>query len=68
MNEDKEEKDTEKESKRRKEEPELTVKSALSAAFAKYTDKVGKKNNKSQGEGIGETSSAVEQEAEKEDL
>ncbi|XP_035538985.1 DNA excision repair protein ERCC-1-like isoform X1 [Juglans regia] len=28
-----------------KKEPEVTVKSALSAAFAKYTDKVGKKNN-----------------------
>lgn len=68
MNEDKEEKGTEKESKRRKEEPELTVKSALSAAFAKYTAKVGKKNNKSQAERIGETSSAVEREAGKEDL
>lgn len=68
MNEDKKEKDTEKESKRRKEEPQLAVKSALSASFAKYMDKVGKKNNKSQGEVIGETSSAVEQEAEKEDL
>lgn len=28
-----------------KKEPEVTVKSALSAAFAKYADKVGKKNN-----------------------
>ncbi|GAB4855519.1 hypothetical protein Ancab_024138 [Ancistrocladus abbreviatus] len=33
-------------SKRKKKEPELTVKSALSAAFAKYTEKLGKKNNK----------------------
>ncbi|KAK9291756.1 hypothetical protein L1049_019706 [Liquidambar formosana] len=36
-------------SKRRKKEPELTVKSALSAAFSKYADKVVKKNNKSPG-------------------
>lgn len=28
-----------------KKEHEVTVKSALSAAFAKYADKVGKKNN-----------------------
>ncbi|XP_057427829.1 DNA excision repair protein ERCC-1 isoform X2 [Lotus japonicus] len=35
-------KDVEDVSKRRKEEPELTVKSALSAAFAKYSDRVGK--------------------------
>lgn len=37
-------KDVEDVSKRRKKEPELTVKSALSAAFAKYSDRVGKKN------------------------
>ena len=35
------EKDTEDINKRRKKEPELTVKSALSAAFAKYADKIG---------------------------
>lgn len=42
-------KDNEKEigrsSKRDKKEPNLTVKSALSAAFAKYKDKVGKDDN-----------------------
>ncbi|XP_052194348.1 DNA excision repair protein ERCC-1 [Diospyros lotus] len=32
-------------SKRRKKEPEITIKSALSAAFAKYSDRFGKKNN-----------------------
>lgn len=66
--EEKEEKDKEKESKRRKKEPQLTVKSALSAAFSKYANKVGKKNNKSQGEGREETSAATEQEAEIENL
>jgi DNA excision repair protein ERCC-1 len=35
---------TEDANKRKKKEPELTVKSALSAAFAKYADKAGKKN------------------------
>lgn len=50
------EKDTEGKHKCRKKEPELTIKSALSAAFAKYTDKIGKKNNSSS-EG-GETSAA----------
>lgn len=39
-------KDTEDASKRKKKEPELTVKSALSEAFAKYSDKVGAKNSK----------------------
>ncbi|GAY49172.1 hypothetical protein CUMW_117210, partial [Citrus unshiu] len=33
--------------KRRKKEPELTVKSALSAAFANYADKMGEKKNSS---------------------
>ncbi|KAH9688988.1 DNA excision repair protein ERCC-1 [Citrus sinensis] len=37
------EKDTEDVNKRRKKETESTVKSALSAAFAKYADKIGKK-------------------------
>ncbi|XP_024039579.1 DNA excision repair protein ERCC-1 [Citrus clementina] len=48
------EKDTEDINKRRKKEPELTVKSALSAAFAKYADKIGKKKNSSSQ--VGETS------------
>ena len=39
------EKDAEDVNKRRKKELELTVKSALSAAFAKYADKMGKKKN-----------------------
>lgn len=43
------EKENEKEigssSKRNKKEPNLTVKSALSAAFAKYKEKVGIENN-----------------------
>lgn len=34
--------------KKRKKESELTVKSALSVAFAKYSDRIGRKNNKSQ--------------------
>ncbi|KAK3200336.1 hypothetical protein Dsin_023751 [Dipteronia sinensis] len=50
-------KDTEDTSKkRRKKESELTVKSALSAAFAKYADKIGKKSNNSPGKNRGETS------------
>ncbi|KAK2984079.1 hypothetical protein RJ640_028543 [Escallonia rubra] len=40
-------------SKRKKEDPETTVKSALSAAFAKYKERVGEKNIKSQ-QGKGE--------------
>ncbi|XP_052297258.1 DNA excision repair protein ERCC-1-like [Citrus sinensis] len=48
------EKDTEDINKRRKKEPELTVKSALSTAFAKYADKIGKKKNSSSQ--VGETS------------
>jgi DNA excision repair protein ERCC-1 len=35
---------TENANKGKNKEPELTVKSALSAAFARYADKVGKKN------------------------
>ncbi|KAA8536891.1 hypothetical protein F0562_029369 [Nyssa sinensis] len=61
VNEGKEdEKDAKDASKRRKKEPELAIKSALSAALAKYSDKVGKKINKLQrkkGEG---TSATVE--------
>ena len=67
-NEDKEAKDTEHERKRKKKETEVTVKSALSAAFAKYSDKLGREKNNSQGVGGGETSSAAEVEAEKENL
>lgn len=44
------EKEVEDDSKCRKEEPELTVKSALTEAFAKYSGKVGVKKNKSQRE------------------
>lgn len=47
--------------KRTKKEPETTIKSALSAAFAKYSDKIGKKNNNSVQEKIEESSSAVEE-------
>lgn len=47
LNEDKQ-KDVEDVSKRRKKEPDFSVKSALSVAFARYSDKVGKKNNTSQ--------------------
>ncbi|KAJ7973384.1 DNA excision repair protein ERCC-1 [Quillaja saponaria] len=43
-------KNTEDVSKRRKKEPDLTVKSALSAAFAKYANKVGKKSSASASE------------------
>ncbi|KAL5566125.1 hypothetical protein UlMin_029289 [Ulmus minor] len=64
-NKEAEEKETEDQSKRRKKEPDLTVKSALSAAFSKYADKVGRKKNKSEGDKRGETSAAMEEEAEK---
>ncbi|KAL5768469.1 hypothetical protein ACOSP7_015015 [Xanthoceras sorbifolium] len=50
------EKDTEKTSKRRKKESESTVKSALSAAFAKYADKFGRKSSSSPEKKRGETS------------
>ncbi|XP_062003873.1 DNA excision repair protein ERCC-1 [Rosa rugosa] len=63
VTEDKEIKDTEEENKRRKKEPEPTVKSALSAAFAKYADRVQKK--KSPELKNGDTSVAMEAEAEK---
>ncbi|XP_027366153.1 DNA excision repair protein ERCC-1 [Abrus precatorius] len=52
-------------SKRRKKEPELTVKSALSAAFAKYSDRVGKRNSTSQVEESEESVVVRESEAEK---
>jgi len=52
------------EKKRTKKEPETTIKSALSAAFAKYSDKIGKKNNISVEEKIEECSSPVEAEGE----
>ncbi|XP_024186352.1 DNA excision repair protein ERCC-1 [Rosa chinensis] len=63
VTEDKEIKDTEEENKRRKKEPEPTVKSALSAAFAKYADRVKKK--KSPELKNGDTSVSMEAEAEK---
>ncbi|KAE9454115.1 hypothetical protein C3L33_13991, partial [Rhododendron williamsianum] len=47
--------------KRTKKEPETSIKSALSAAFAKYSDKIGKKNNNSVQDKIEESSSAVEE-------
>ncbi|XP_057497015.1 DNA excision repair protein ERCC-1 [Actinidia eriantha] len=49
--------------KRGKKETETTIKSALSAAFSKYSDKIGKKNNNSQQEKIDESSSAGEAKA-----
>ncbi|KDO59543.1 hypothetical protein CISIN_1g0458232mg, partial [Citrus sinensis] len=51
------EKDAEDVNKRRKKELELTVKSALSAAFSKYADKMGKKKNTLSAE-VGETSAS----------
>ncbi|CAL0300080.1 unnamed protein product [Lupinus luteus] len=53
VNEEKQ-KDVEDVSKRRKKEPELSVKSALSVAFAKYSNRVGKRNSTSQVKGNGE--------------
>ncbi|XP_022747478.1 DNA excision repair protein ERCC-1 isoform X3 [Durio zibethinus] len=57
------ENDTENTSKRRKKEPEMNVKSALTAAFAKYSGKISKKNNKSEGSKGGGTSATVASEA-----
>lgn len=48
--------DSENTGKRRKKEPEVAIKSALSAAFAKYADKAGR-NRKTMQEKVGETSS-----------
>ncbi|OIV90846.1 hypothetical protein TanjilG_15579 [Lupinus angustifolius] len=53
VNEDKQ-KDVEDVSKRRKKEPEISVKSALSVAFAKYSNRHGKRNITSQVEENGE--------------
>lgn len=61
--EDKQE-DTEDVSKRRKKEPEVTVKSALSAAFAKYSGRVGKRKSTSQVEEKEESIISKESEAE----
>lgn len=58
------ENDAEDASKRRKKEPELTVKSALSAAFSRYSDKIGKRNNRSQVKKDGEKGHAPETVAE----
>ncbi|XP_030505820.2 DNA excision repair protein ERCC-1 [Cannabis sativa] len=66
VNEDKEKAeqvDAENDGKRSKKEPDLTIKSALSAAFAKYADKVVRNNTKSPCKRKGETSSATEEEA-----
>ena len=63
LNEDKQ-KDGEDVNKRRKKEPEFTVKFALSAAFAKYSDRVGKRNTTSQVEEKGESVAVRESEAE----
>ena len=56
--------DMEDASKRRKKEPESTVKSALSAAFAQYSEKIGKRNNRAQGKKDEEKGHAPETEAE----
>ncbi|RDY06144.1 DNA excision repair protein ERCC-1, partial [Mucuna pruriens] len=61
--EDKQE-DVEDLSKRRKKEPEVTVKSALSAAFAKYSGRVGKSKSTSQVEAKGKSIVSKESEAE----
>ncbi|XP_034706695.1 DNA excision repair protein ERCC-1 isoform X1 [Vitis riparia] len=58
------ENDVEDASKRRKKEPELTVKSALSAAFAQYSEKIGKRNNRPQGKKHEEKGHAPETKAE----
>ncbi|KAL6990269.1 hypothetical protein U1Q18_050532 [Sarracenia purpurea var. burkii] len=47
-------------SKRTKKDPEITIKSTLSAAFAKYADKITKKNNNSEQEKTEESSNAAE--------
>ncbi|KAK3418534.1 hypothetical protein EUGRSUZ_H04470 [Eucalyptus grandis] len=52
-------------SKRQKKEPELTVKSALSAAFAKYADKIGKRNTRPLDGRGGEPSTGQDTDAEK---
>ncbi|KAF7809689.1 DNA excision repair protein ERCC-1 [Senna tora] len=59
LNED-EHKDADDVSKRRKKESELTVKSALSAAFVKYADRVGRKNSTSEGEEKGKSSAVMD--------
>ena len=51
-------------SKRKKKEPEVTVKSALSAAFAKYSNRVGKRKRTSHVEEKGESDVFKESEAE----
>ncbi|TKY52196.1 DNA excision repair protein ERCC-1 [Spatholobus suberectus] len=56
--------DVEDVSKRRKKEPEVTVKSALSAAFAKYSDRVGKRKSTSQVDEKGESIVLKKSEAE----
>ncbi|KAJ4830820.1 Excision repair cross-complementation group 1 [Turnera subulata] len=56
------EKEDEGANKRRKTEPEVTVKSALSSAFAKYADKFGKKDKRLHERKAGKTSVAAESE------
>lgn len=51
-----------------KKEPDLTIKSALSAAFAKYGNKIGKSNSRSQGEEKEETSVPLNSEPESSNL
>lgn len=58
------ENDAEDASKRRKKEAELTVKSALSAAFAQYSQKIGKRNNGSKGKNDEEKGHAPKTKAE----
>lgn len=64
LNEDKN-KDADEFSKRRKKESELNVKSALSAAFAKYAGRVGRKSNTPEGKERGESSGVMESKADK---
>ncbi|XLU30547.1 hypothetical protein S245_066613, partial [Arachis hypogaea] len=63
LNEDKQ-KDAEDVNKRKEKEPELTVKSALSEAFAKYSNRIGKRNKTSQVEEKVESGAVRKSEAE----
>ena len=57
--------DAEETSNQKEKEPELTVKSALSAAFSKYAERVRKRKNTSQGEEKGESSVDLKSKTEK---
>ncbi|XP_059652518.1 DNA excision repair protein ERCC-1 isoform X2 [Cornus florida] len=61
-------KEAEETSKRSKKEPELNIKLALSAAFAKFSDKIGKKDNRSQCEKGEDTSVSVDANAKNKDI